>query len=326
MAVIFENSQFKISAEWGNAPYSNETNFIEVFRKNSTVKSIRVNDATYNFYDSNNTIFVDVSDFIRVYNTDKFEFFDENNVSLYTHNYTANVGFKPIVSELIPPTRITFIPTYTIAGGFVFKITLYMPEHTGKPIEQLINATWINIGTVSGNVQTFTVSKDAVMVRIKDINTVQISSTFDLTFDLSFGVGFITVDSSYYFKLELPECIYDYVLLEWSGENGGIKHFFFKRSSTLRSYDNTVNLSSISNPNGWNVLKNKIIDFTLVLERAELTTRKYIADLFISDFAYMHYMGEKRRILIDNNKYNISESEKRENINFTVRFKNYNIV
>jgi len=322
---VFENSNFKIEY-FDMEAMMWETNFIVIIRKNSTIPSIRIGEAVYNFY--SNVIRVDVSDYIRAMITGEIQIYMPDDTLIHEIEFDGAIaGFSTFVREIMPPFRIPFIPTFQMTSvQFYFYLNLFLPDHVGKPIEKLVGLNWKNIGTVTGDIQGITVTNDTDLLRIKNVIVAGTNGKFDNTFDYTFGIALHNVDLSIYFRLETPECEEDYVMLEWSGEQGLGKTWFFRLFSTIRGYNNNVNIKLNENPDGYNVLKNKTIDFTIGQKKADLLTRKYLADIVFADDVYLTMNGKKYRVWIENKNIVVNETEKLDDINLSVKFKLYDTI
>ena len=319
--IIFENANYRINNEWGSTPYSDETNFIEVTRKVSTVKGIGINYGKYTFY--SNTLQVDVSDYIRAYGSGIIYFQDYDNNLLYPHSFSSKKAFKPLVTEIMPPSILPF-NDYGLYSAFLFYF--YLPQYKGCDIMQFIWGSWAFPNTVSDVPQNYSVLKGATQIKITGGNS-GVKSPFDRTFDRTFrGIGLPTVVETIYFDLQKPPCGSEWYCLEWAAENHLYKSFFFQLNSTIRSSDNSIEIADKDNADGYNVIKNKKFGFNLGLERADLLTRRYIADLFYSDNVLLHFLGKRERVFIDSKEFSIVESEIYQDVNFNVMIKKFDTI
>lgn len=326
---IIENERFKITIFDQNV-YLYETNQIEIIRKQDDIPSIKINGNEYFFYSQQNII-IEVSDYLRSYVTG---FVEINNYDVdmttgddivYNIPFTGIKGFIPIIKELVPPTYIPYDYNFLRNNQLTFYLSIFLPEYVGYTFERKSGNAWINLGNISGNPETrsFTPILNPVW-RIKDIDSVIIGSTFDASFDSTFVVGTpMFIDNSLYIKgIQTKECI-DYIYIIWMGENGTRKSWFFEKKSIVRSSNTVIDTFRYENPDGYNVFKDKLIDFELVVSNATDLIKKYLADIVISDDVTAYPFGKPQRCNISNKSIETKEYSIDNELSFTLNYKQY---
>ena len=319
----FENSLLKIEAFDADVP-TWETSMLYITRKSLSFNKIKLNDVEYTFYSM--YLRVDVSDFVRAMGSDEINVYINNNLQ-FTIGFDIMGGASPLVDELMPPAAIPMVTMYPLATNQFF-VTYYLPEYEGYWWQKRENGVWTNLKQINYEPSAIIINQDTDMLRINIQNTVIQGSTFDGTFDGTFGGSTpVQVDNSRYFRIEKAECNVDYIYLEWDSElYGYAKSWFFKVMATVRGWDKSVNLYDVFNPDGFNVLKNKTFDFVIGVENADLTTRKYLADLCLADNVQLTRNGKRYPVFIDTRNVTTSNQDNRQSITFTVRFKRFETI
>ena len=325
---IYENNDVRVHA-FDENPFLWERNFLQVGRKNPTISQITINGFIYNFHEP--FLQIDVSDFIHSYIEDSISI-DINGVNVWNIYFYAKQGFSPVVSELMPPSQIPYLAQMGDSPNFI--ISLYLPTQTGRKIEKLVGQNWIEIVEVTGEPQSVNIGDDAELVRIKNITgggTSGNESTFDYTFDYTFrgydlGLPLPPRDNSIYWQLQKPECNIEYLLAQWETEMGQTKTWYFQKNATVRSNDKIISIDNTSRPDGYDVRKNKLIDFTILQPRADILTRKYLADIVLSDDVFIWVNGRKEPVWIEAKNFIASEKHTPEDVILTAKFRKFETV
>jgi hypothetical protein len=295
-----------------------DSNFLTIKRINSGITWVKVgatgNFAQYFFYDKN-SIIVDVTDRIRSKQLGVISVQIQGmNLDI---DYFADNGARGLLRELLPPKRI---PYFNI--GQTFYVSLFMPERIGETIRRVYDDEPINVwpSLVLENPQQISMSRNMKQLTIGDF----IGSTFDQTFDQTFGGG----DKRYIIDFYQPRCGIEYCLLTWMGQTGGQKSWFFQKHGTIYGTSKSIDIQKNTNPDGYNMLKDKMIDIIIGHENANIITRKYLADIVLSDKVtfFDEIIGRPVPVLIDAKSYTVNEKEQDENIMFTMRYKNFRTI
>ena len=112
------------------------------------------------------------------------------------------------------------------------------------------------------------------------------------------------------------------LLFEWTSRFGKLKSWWFKIDREIFSSDKNVSLQTLDN--NYNVLKNKRQSIQVSHKGADIITQKYLSDIVLSDEVYIYSEGEKLRVNVATNEFEVTE--KKRDINLLINKTAYDTI
>jgi len=272
-SAIDELLDFSVFYTWGRS-------MIRVTFKNVTSCSeIDVNGTKYKAYINDETIIVEITDYVRFLgngSNDAIVFRTvPGNDLIYQLPFITVYGERPtfINTEKLPSE----IPFHSVPPGtgriFYFQTT--------ESMERLDYGDWVQF-TDDGVTECTTDTIDELLIR--------------------------TVNGHNYTRFVEMECLTDKLLIQWVGHFGVRKSWYFTVERYINGSDKQLSLQVIDN--GFNTLKNKRSSVQLVHRKADRATQHYLSDLCLSDEVIMYVEKLPYQVKIDNNSMDVTNKKR----------------
>ena len=124
------------------------------------------------------------------------------------------------------------------------------------------------------------------------------------------------------FQFMQPVCMGEMLLFQWVSRFGVKKSWWFKIDREIFSSDKNVSLQTLDN--NYNVLKNKKQSIQVSHKNADIITQKYLSDIVLSDEVYIYSDGEKLRVNVATNEFEVTE--KKRDINLLINKTAYDTI
>lgn len=124
------------------------------------------------------------------------------------------------------------------------------------------------------------------------------------------------------FQFIQPACMGEMLLFQWVSRFGVKKSWWFKIDREIFSSDKNVSLQTLDN--NYNVLKNKRQSIQVSHKNADIITQKYLSDIVLSDEVYIYSDGEKLRVNVATNEFEVTE--KKRDINLLINKTAYDTI
>jgi hypothetical protein len=327
----YENYYLKVEL-FNEQPHKDEVNLIKVSSK-AIIEKVNIWGTDYDIIPG---VTVDASDYIRSYDGAEFEIFgyqpnDESIIieeSRITIEYgLARKGFAPD-ETFYPPKQMYYSPSVEH-----FYLSLYSGE-TLVTIQGLNTQSqaWETVYEGKGLMETDLhegTTGNLSKLRIASSDCLNAEIEYEGIFTQQFMEQFKARKSDYcdfYYIDLLPfRCGVKYELLQWTGENGTQKSFWFEKSETVRAWEQSVLLQTLND--NYAPLKNRLRNLTLQMNDLTASDMNYLADICYSDEVYIYRPQGNEQVFIADKSITVSESEnKTQNFKITVNWKKYDTV
>ena len=269
---------YDTSTDNGILAYRWEKTFIRLTMKTAGTKTMSVNGIDYVFFDANEYVLIEITDYVRSFNSGNFTF--ESGAFTYTLNFTAIAG-----------ERQTQNNKYRLPHEIVYNPNINLPFYI--QITENITVKGIPDGSIM-------IPFNNLMIPF-DWHLLKSSESIENTLNAATWQTEIISDN----------CFTDKILFEWVGRFGVLKSWWFTIDKITYLTDKELNLQTIEN--GFYTLKNKRTNLSVKHLKADLYTQQYLSDLVLSDEVYIYdgpTVADKLRVKIDNNSFDVSNKKR----------------
>ena len=278
----FEGNKIKILAP-NKTIYEDETQTIIIEPKLGIVAKnifVEINGIEFKFYETpdGRRIIYDYTDIVRsnqsgVINVRAY-FVQNNYIDIFQIDWEKRKGISP-TGYVLPPPQMRKLVT----GDFM-SLRLLNANFIMKALKA---GAWEDVMMILSNrLYQINVKSEWQALRFEKLATAP--STFDETFDETFNSLFAQ-NNIYQINFITPECDREWLKIKWVSENGTYKTFLFAVLENVISWDSAVFFENYTD--GYNYTKNRIINKTIILEKADIYTHLYVADIVTSKEVYI---------------------------------------
>ena len=271
---------YDTSTDNGILAYRWEKTFIRLTMKTDGEKTMSVNGIDYVFFDANEYVLIEITDYIRSFNSGNFTF--ESGEFTYTLNFSSISGERQTSNNKY---RLPFEIVYNSSAVFPFWIQLTESLSVEKVPRDIVP---IILG---------------IQYKIYSFDWHLLKTTQSIENTISAGTWQTEIVSD--------NCFTDKILFEWVGRFGLLKSWWFTIDKITYLTDKELNLQTIEN--GFYTLKNKRTNLSVKHLKADLYTQQYLSDLVLSDEVYIYdglTVADKLRVKIDNNSFDVSNKKR----------------